>query len=100
MSDFTTILANGLGEFEAMVPATITIAAISYTCVFSDLTQADLSELGGFVSDYDAVAIVRKSVLAIAPATQAIVTSSGKTYRVESVINDDPAWHINLKSAR
>jgi len=100
MSDFLDMIGTGLVEFEAQVPSTITIGGTGYACVFSDLTQTDTAEAGGFVSDYDAIAIVRKSVLATAPATQARVTAGGKTYRIESVIDDDPAWHLNLKTSR
>ena len=89
-----------MSAMEAALPAaanTITFAGVPYRGVFSEISTADMPELGGFGSDVTATFTVRKSVMPTPPQSGDTITRGGVPYAVEKVADEVASWTINLK---
>lgn len=98
MSEFDDLICEGLKEFEAKVPATITIEGVPYACTFSDLKMDyEDSELGPYRATATGIAILRKDLHPAKPKDETRIAINGKTARIAGIVDDGPTWNLGIE---
>lgn len=98
MTEFESLIAQGLRETEPQSPATIKFGALDpLPGILSDVSLEDVAAMGGFTENVQAIFILRKDICPTKPKDKTTAIVNGVARRIGGIGDDVASWNIGLE---